>query len=429
MAAQVRAATAWTLFPMELKFAVIELLTTEDIHSFSKASSESYALCVPTLFKTVNLPCREALQLFLAHVPKSYGRHIRSLSIRTLAADGRNGPVTESLSELLEWCTQLEHLQLSLADSVRPSILSSFEKLRALRELGISNCGDENSNPFVDTDLISRSERLVVSMAASLPKLSSLTLDRIARSAMHAPELVGCNSFIPVCTGDNDIPAHPVFGQNLSLPVLLRLPNLRYLRIRDTHLGDTAWSTTPIMCSLEVLDLGSCYFESPEFNRVCTERIIGNVGNSVDEFSVSTPLKSDTFDFAKPISTPLKRLRKVHLTPLLPVENVVDTLTTLSGSPVEELSVSCHEDDMEDMCEALKGFLALREERRDELYPRLTEISLKTVGDDLESVKGSMTFPVTSDVSQCGGDEKPAVYQTPAPQAPLPRMGRSVRDM
>lgn len=273
----------------------------------------------------------------------------------------------------------------------------------------------------------------MVSVAASLPKLQRLTLDRIARSAMHAPELVGCRSFIPVCTGDHDIPSHPVFGQELSLPVLLRLPQLRYLRIRDTHLGDAKWSSAqPVQCSLEVLDLGSCYFESSEFNRVCTERIIGNVGNSVDEFSVNTPLKTDTFDFTQPISTPLKRLRKVHLTPLLPVENVVDTLTTLCGSPVEQLSVSCHEDDVDDMCEALKGFLAMREDRPEQLYPRLTEISLNTVGDDLESVKGTMTFPVTSEVSQSGRDEKlgRVGYETPAViQLPLPHIGRSTRDM
>ena len=276
---------------------------------------------------------------------------------------------------------------------------------------------------------------MVVSIAASVPKLYRLTLDRIARSALHAPELVGCPSFVPVCTGDDDVPAHPAFGQDLSLPTLLRLPSLRYLRIRDTHLGDAAWATTPIQSPIAVLDLGSCYFETPDFNRRCTERIIGQIGDTVDEFSVNTPLSLDTYDFQKPVSTPLKRLRKVHLTPLLPVENVVDTLTTLSGSPVEELSVSCHEDDIEDMCEALKDFLSIQ----GELYPRLTEISLKTVGDDLESVKDTMKFPVASEVpvnfGAADASQNPALRTSAAacPQAalaaPLPRLARSMRDM
>jgi len=419
-----QAGASWTQFPMELKYAVVELLDVQDAQQFSQTSKEAYALCVPALFKNVNLRNREALRTFLTNVPKSYGRHTKTLAVCTAAANeeviASNDPITEPLGELLGRCSSLDRLDLKLANSIRPSIIPVFAELEALRELAISNCGDENLNLL--------SERLVVSIAASLPKLSRLTLDRIARSAMHAPELVGCSSFVPVCTGDEDVPAHPTFGSDLSLPALLRLPALRYLRIRDTHLGDAAWSTTPILSPIEVLDLGTCYFESPEFNRLCTERIIGNIGNSVDEFSVNTPLKTDTYDFTKPVGTPLKRLRKVHLTPLLPVDDVLSTLTTLSGSPVEQLSVSCHEDDMEDMCDALKDFLALRGERPDELYPRLKEISVQTVGDDLESVKGSMKLPVTSELPVSADKlARPAVVA--ALPCSLPRMGRCARDM
>lgn len=237
------------------------------------------------------------------------------------------------------------------------------------------------------TSIISRSERLVVSIAASVPDLRELSLDRISRSAMHAPELVGVYPYVPVVTGDETIPSHPLLGSELRLPSLLRLPTLKKLRIRDTHLGDAQWSVTPICCSLEFLDLGSCYHETQDFNRTCTERIVGNVGHNVDSFSLSTDLSAETFAFEKPKETPLKKLRKIHLTPLFPVENVVDTLTTLSGSPIEELSVRCHEDDVADVCSALEDFLSIRVERREsDFYKHLSLIKVSTVSDINEDV-------------------------------------------
>ena len=233
-----------------------------------------------------------------------------------------------------------------------------------------------------NTSPVRRSERFVVSIAASLPNLEELSLDRIARSAVHAHELVGTYPYVPVVTGDEAVPPHALLGNDLSLPSLLRLPTLKKLRIRDTHLGDRDWANTPIRCSLQFLDLGSCCYETQEFNRVCTERIVGNVGRSVDHFSLNTAISTDTYAFEKPKETPLQKLRKIHLTPLFPVENVVDTLTTLSGSPIEELSVRCHEDDVDDMCGALEDFLSMRVERSDsDFYKHLSHIEVSTVKD------------------------------------------------
>lgn len=207
-------------------------------------------------------------------------------------------------------------------------------------------------------------------------------MDRIARSVIHAPELIGVPPFVPLVSGDDDIPDHPVLGSELRLPSLLRIPTLKKLRIRDTHLGDPQWSCTPVCCSLEVFDLGSYCLESLEYNRVCTERIVGNVGHTVDECALNTALSNQTFEYAKHEQKPLKQLRKIHLTPLFPVENVVDTLTTLSASPVETLSVQCHEDDIEDMCSALEDFLNLRVERGDKgFYEHLNEIIVDAVSD------------------------------------------------
>lgn len=235
---------------------------------------------------------------------------------------------------------------------------------------------------IIDASFSYRSERLVVSIAASVPNLQELSLDRITRSALHAPELVGAYPFVPVVSGDADIPDHARLGSDLSLPSLLRLPTLTRLKIRDTHLGDPKWSRTPISCALEFLDLGSCYHESPDFNRVCTERVLGSIGHVVDEFSLNTALSGDEYAFEKPKETPLKKLRKLHLTPLFPVDNVVGTLTTLSGSPVEELSVRCHEDDVLEMCSALEDFLSLRVERAEsDFYKHLAQINVSTVSD------------------------------------------------
>lgn len=180
--------------------------------------------------------------------------------------------------------------------------------------------------------------------------------------------------------GDEDIPDHRLLGSELSLPSLLSIPTLQKLIIRDTHLGDPRWATTPVACRLEVLDLGSCYHENEDFNRVCTERIMAAVGRTVDEFSLTTSV-SDTV-FAKPSVTPLPRLRKLHITPFFPVDSVVDTMSNLAGSPIESLSMQCYEDDVVDVCAALEDFLSLRVERGPEFYDKLTRIDVSVAANE-----------------------------------------------
>ena len=110
---------------------------------------------------------------------------------------------------------------------------------------------------------------------------------------------------------------------------------------------------------------------------------MGTIGHTVDECALNTALTAQTFTHAKPDTPrPLKKLRKVHLTPLFPVENVVDTLATLSDSPVESLAVQCHEDDVIDMCSVLEDFLSLRAERgQNGFFQHLNEITVSTVSD------------------------------------------------
>lgn len=204
------------------------------------------------------------------------------------------------------------------------------------------------------------SERSVVSIAASVPHLQQLTLDGVTRSLVHAPELLADYPFVPLVVGDEDVEPHPILGSNLSLPSLLRIPTLRRLQLSETHLGDPLWGATPSSSHLDVLDLGACGYVTPEFNMVCTERIINNLSrsSSIRELFVSTPLQDERF--RDPFSTPLQSLDHVHLMPLLPVDCVVETLFALSGSPVHTISVECYEEDAVEMCYALEDFLAMR---------------------------------------------------------------------
>jgi len=221
---------------------------------------------------------------------------------------------------------------------------------------------------------MSRSERLVVAIAASCENLQDLSLDRITRSELHAPELRGV-PYIPLVRGDDDVPDHPLLGSDLRLPSLLRIPSLRKLTIRDTHLGDEHWSITPIACRLQFLDLGSCYHENDDFNRICTERIMAVVGPTIDEFSLTTAVSNDKL-FAKSSETPLQKLRKLHITPFFPLDSVVETISNLAGSPIEKLSIQCYEDDVVDVCTALEEFLTLKTERGSEFYHKLNRIDV-----------------------------------------------------
>ncbi|KAF9458947.1 hypothetical protein BDZ94DRAFT_1225554 [Collybia nuda] len=364
--------SSWNTLPNEMKLAVVDNLHPADIKAFSKVDQRTYEICVPATFRTIKISSQGNLQRFLDNVPRSYCRHIQELDLCTDIMPGEAVSYqnlrerTEPVIALLLAAPRLVRLALRMAGSLDKSLITPFAYFSELRQLTITNCSPEEHAPL--------SERLVVSMAANVQNLEHLSLDRISRSRMHAPELDGVYPYIPLVFGDEDIPAHPTLGPELSLPALLRLPTLRKLTIRDTHLGDARWATTPVACRLEVLDVGSCYHENEDFNRACTERIMAAVGETVDEFSLTTSVSDSVF--AAPGVTPLQRLRKLHITPFFPVESVVDTMSNLAGSPIESLSMQCYEDDVVDVCSALEDFLSLRVERGPEFYDKLTRIDV-----------------------------------------------------
>ena len=222
-----------------------------------------------------------------------------------------------------------------------------------------------------------RSERLVVSVVLAIPQLQELTLDRIARSQIHAPDLLGIP--IPTVIGDHDIDDHPIAGSALSLPSLLQVPSLQQLRIRDTHLGDRRWGSATCLAPLSVLDLGSCCHVSPEVGRAHVEVIVRNVARAspVNRLAIATGLEQTEFQHS---TTPLKSLRHLELTSFFPIDGIVDTLSTLSGSPIETVAVQCFNDDIEDLYESLETFLNERVERGlDQFHQHLKKLFITLV--------------------------------------------------
>jgi hypothetical protein len=239
---------------------------------------------------------------------------------------------------------------------------------------------------------IIRSERLVVAIALSVPHLEELSLDQVARSSMHASDLIGSYPYVPVVTGDEDIGDHPMVGSTLCLPSLLRIPTLRTLRIQNTHIGDPLWETTPCLPGLTSVDFGSCCHVLPKDSQLHVERILNNIGKrcDIEQLAVNTNLENVVFKYSLP------HLKRLSLTPFFPVDDVVDTLTTLAESPIETLNVQCYEDDLSDLCTSLEEFLSLRVERGFEaFYGHLREIVISLVTIEGEPI----TIPQTTEPS------------------------------
>lgn len=348
------AACLWNTLPTELQLHTIGFLPPDGVKTLSEVSSETYALCVPTLFRNVTLNSYETVSSFRRQVPKAYYHHIRSLSICVKPSPAHRGPIdqTSALVDILSSAERVEYLSLHFIGSPAKTIIPSFRALSDLRSLHIANCGDENSQPL--------SERLVVSIALGVPKLRELTLDRVTRSQVHAPDLFG--TLIPTVIGDTDIEDHPDVGSALSLPSLLRISTLQQLRIRDTHLGDRQWESVTCRAQLSVLDLGSCCHVSPEDGRTHVEAIVRNIakGSPVSRLAIASGLEQTEFQHP---TTPLNRLRHVELTSFFPIDGIVDTLSTLAGSPIETIAAQCFNDDVEDLCESIETFLNKRVER------------------------------------------------------------------
>ena len=137
-----------------------------------------------------------------------------------------------------------------------------------------------------------------------------------------------------------------------------------------------------MQCKLDVLEIGSCCYESPDFNRICADRIVDAVAQSVTEMYLGSPLSSDPTCMRH-----LRLLKSLHISPLLPVENLVETLAALSRSPVASLSLHCHEDDLVEEYVALEELVSLcREHQGKKFFSGLRSVSLHTIADLYEPI-------------------------------------------
>lgn len=196
---------------------------------------------------------------------------------------------------------------------------------------------------------------------------------------MHAPELVGAYPYVALVIGDENIDSHSVFGHELWLPSLLRLRRLRKLVIRDTHLGDSRWTTTPVHCQLEVLELGGYHMASEDYNRACINRILSAVSTTVRELSLG-PMVTIT-----DVARPLNNLAKLRLSLYFPLGNIVEALATFARSPIEYVEVQVWEDELVDVCKHLKEFLCTKIKRGARFYQELTQITISVTPTDVYS--------------------------------------------
>lgn len=111
---------------------------------------------------------------------------------------------------------------------------------------------------------------------------------------------------------------------------------------------------------------------------MCSERILRNIATHcpIRTLCVHTSLGDSAFSNYE--TSPLKGLRQIHLMPLLPTSQALQTLLALSGSPIEKISVECYEEDAVEMCYVLEEFLYLRLQAGGQsFYQNLRQIDLQ----------------------------------------------------
>ena len=165
--------SSWHTLPNEMKLAIIDTLDVDDVKSFSKVDQRTYQACVPALFKVfiiwkcsstssewrcitlqnVKLDNFEVLRRFLMDVPRSYCSHIEELEVNTQSKNNTvNVPPrdrADALIALLSSSLRIHKLVLTVGGSLDKSVISPFPSLLNLKQLSITNAGDEKRTPLL----------------------------------------------------------------------------------------------------------------------------------------------------------------------------------------------------------------------------------------------------------------------------------------
>ncbi|KAF8918939.1 hypothetical protein CPB85DRAFT_1279465 [Mucidula mucida] len=336
---------SWITLPLELKYAVVEEL--DDARALSQVNRLTYAACLRSLYKIIKLKSPASLHALLGNVPASYLTQTASITV-DLPSNACG-----DLCSLLSLTPRLKSLTITSAGRLTPSILAV--SLPHLHTLSLTHIDPQALNPL--------SERLVVAFCSSLPSLTSLTLNGVTRSALHAPPL-----FFPVVRNDDNIPPHPVFGTDLALPQILRIASLNSLVIRDTPLSDARWETVPVACKIAHVEL-----DGPD-----ADRVLARIGPSVQHVSLGV---------SAPPRAPCPVLTRLHTTPYFPPDSLAPTLSSpvLSSSPISRVDMECFADDLPDLCNAVSDFLLVRKETP-QCWAKLERVDIRVLqGDDMPS--------------------------------------------
>ncbi|KAG1763334.1 hypothetical protein EDD22DRAFT_846515 [Suillus occidentalis] len=371
----------WNHLPTELHLAVARFLPPQDTRALSRTSRSSYTLLLPRIFSDVSISSRSALQSFVMHVPARYGALIRRLSVCTKPGERalvQEVDCTEHLVAILATCSYLRSLSLSLAASLNASAITPvFATLTAVQKFEIGCWGQEETAPV--------SERIAVSLAASLPSLTHLTMSRITRSALHVD-----NCFppgVPLVLNDHDVPSHPILGEELCIPSLLKLPTLKSLDLRDVWIDcDENMRVQGKLAQLECVSIsGSMYRDGEVESKACLAwlRACGPVlrsfktGIPLGESQPSTrpgkewmAMEDDSITSPLPILTHLNvDAERVALDDLLPMLNVltaceIKRITIVNAAMCaaqDAFTRECASDEFEDWQDAIEQFLTSNE--------------------------------------------------------------------
>lgn len=367
----------WNNLPTELHLAVVRFLPPQDIRALSLTSRSFYNLLVPQIFSDVTISSRSALRSFAMHVPARYGAHIRRLSVCTKPSERafvQEVDCTENLATVLATCSHLHSLSLSLAASLDASTITPvFATLTTVEKFEIGCWGQEETAPV--------SERIAVSLAASLSSLTHLTLSRITRSVLHVENCTRPD--VPLVLNDHDVPSHPILGEELSIPSLLKLPTLKSLDLRDVWIDcDEDMRVQGKLAQLERVSIsGSMYRDGEVESKACLAwlRACGpalrsfTTGIPLGESQPSTCLGKDRMAAEdESIASPLPTLTNFHVdAERVALDDLLPMLNVLTACEIERITIvnaamcasqdaftrECASDEFEEWQDAIEQFL------------------------------------------------------------------------